>query len=164
MIPSAGPQFAACDAPDGMPTFQPIQVGRNDCTQQNRQPPGNIVQAVDLRCLLGRNRVPYRAFPHAQAFCPILCQSADNGFRHYVPSFTARAAVVASSMCRRRSRTASSSLIWGSKPKPSKFLKPLNFTCLASVTAIRGTSRNSAIFYGSTLHAILTPLGLKSGR
>jgi hypothetical protein len=31
--------------------------------------------------------------------------------------------------------------IRGSKPKPSKFLKPLNFRCLASVTAISRASR-----------------------
>src|SRR3954463_593156 len=31
--------------------------------------------------------------------------------------------------------------LWGSKPKPSKFLKPLNFRCLASVTAISRASR-----------------------
>jgi hypothetical protein len=44
--------------PDGMPKFRPIPVGRNNCTQQNYQLPGNIAQVIDLRCLFGKNPVP----------------------------------------------------------------------------------------------------------
>jgi hypothetical protein len=44
--------------PDGMPTFRPIPVGRNNCTQQNRRLPGRIVQGTGLCCLSGRNSVP----------------------------------------------------------------------------------------------------------
>jgi hypothetical protein len=35
-----------------------LSFGRNNCTQQNRQLPSNIVQATSLRCLFGRNSVP----------------------------------------------------------------------------------------------------------